>query len=60
MTKNVQEILDKLKIDSRVWDLQKIGLLGMSRILRKVLEHKMPSIYYEKQQDVRRNRCKTE
>ena len=38
MTKNVRENLDKLKIDSRVWDLQKIGLLGTSRILRKVLD----------------------
>ena len=35
MTKNVQ---DKLKIDTRVGDLQKFRLLGMSEILRKVLD----------------------
>ena len=38
MTKNVQDNLDKLKIDNRVVDLQKIRLLGTSRVLRKVLD----------------------
>ena len=38
MTKNVQENPDNLKIDIRVWDLQKIGLLGTSRVQRKVLD----------------------
>ena len=38
MFKNLQENLDKLKIDSRVCDLQKIRLLETSRILRKVLD----------------------
>ena len=37
VTKNVQDNLDN-KIDSKVEDLQKIGLLGTSRILRKVLD----------------------
>ena len=36
MTKYLQDNLDKLKIDSWIGDLQKIGLLGTSRILRKV------------------------
>ena len=36
MTKNVQDNLDKQKVDNRIGDLQKIGLLGTSRILRKV------------------------
>lgn len=40
VTKNVQDNSDKLKIDSRVGDLQKVGLLvkESSRILRKVLD----------------------
>jgi hypothetical protein len=38
MTKNVQNNLDKLKIGSNAGDLQKFGLLGTARILRKVLD----------------------
>jgi hypothetical protein len=38
MTNNVQNNLDKLKIGSNAGDLQKIGLLGTARILRKVLD----------------------
>jgi hypothetical protein len=38
MTINVQNNLDKLKMGSNAWDLQKIGLLGTARILRKVLD----------------------
>jgi hypothetical protein len=38
MNNNVQNNLDKLKISSNAGDLQKIGLLGTARILRKVLE----------------------
>lgn len=38
MTKNVQDNLEKLKIGSNVGDLQKIGWLGTSTTLRKVLD----------------------
>ena len=38
MTNNVQNHLDKLKIGSNAGDLQKIGLLGTARNLRKVLD----------------------
>jgi hypothetical protein len=38
MTNNVQNKFDNLKIGSNAGDLQKIGLLGTARILRKVLD----------------------